>query len=126
MLASIVRFSIRFRGVVIGLAALVMLYGIYQLSRAGLDIFPEFSPKLVIIQTEAPGYSPEQVELLVTKPVENALNGTIGVENIRSESIQGLSIVNPAVFKYLGNRGQGGKYRRNHNIHTGRLRDELC
>jgi CzcA family heavy metal efflux pump len=94
MLAYIVRFSIRYRGVVIGFASLTMLYGIYQLSRAGLDIFPEFSPKLVIIQTEAPGYSPEQVELLVTKPVENALNGTIGVKNIRSESIQGLSIVN--------------------------------
>ena len=77
-----------------GLAVLVMLYGVYQLSRAGLDIFPEFSPKLVIIQTEAPGYSPEQVELLVTKPVENALNGVIGVQDIRSESIQGLSIVN--------------------------------
>ncbi|MEX2523458.1 MAG: efflux RND transporter permease subunit [Gammaproteobacteria bacterium] len=94
MLAGIIRFSIHHRGVVIGLASLLMLYGIYQISRAGLDIFPEFSPKLVIIQTEAPGYSAEQVELLVTRPIENALNGTIDVEYIRSESIQGLSIVN--------------------------------
>ena len=94
MLASIVRFSIRYKGVVISVACLVLLYGVYRLSRAGLDIFPEFSPKLVIIQTEAPGYSPEQVELLVTRPIENVLNGTIGVEYIRSESIQGLSIVN--------------------------------
>jgi CzcA family heavy metal efflux pump len=94
MLAPIVRFSIRYKGVVISMACLVLLYGVYRLSRAGLDIFPEFSPKLVIIQTEAPGYSPKQVELLVTRPIENVLNGTIGVKYIRSQSIQGLSIVN--------------------------------
>ena len=94
MLAQIVRFSIRYRGVVMGLAALLMIYSAFRLSRAGLDIFPEFSPKLIIIQTEAPGYSTEQVELLVTKPVEEALAGTIGLEYLRSESIQGLSIVN--------------------------------
>lgn len=94
MLASLVRFSINYRGVVISIATLLMFYSFYHLSRAGLDIFPEFSPNLIVVQTEAPGYSTEQVEILVTRPVENALSGLIGINHVRSESIQGLSIVN--------------------------------
>jgi len=94
MLASLVRFSINFRGVVIGVATLLMIYSVYRLSRAGLDIFPEFSPNLIVVQTEASGYSTEQVEILVTRPVESALSGLIGIDHVRSESIQGLSIVN--------------------------------
>jgi Cu/Ag efflux pump CusA len=93
MLASFVRFSIRFRGVIITLALLLLAYGSYQVSNAGLDIFPEFSPKLVIIQTESPGLSSEQVEILVTQQVENAIGGLINLDYVRSESIQGLSIV---------------------------------
>lgn len=64
------------------------------MSRAGLDIFPEFSPNLIVVQTEAPGYATEQVEILVTRPIETALSGLIGIDHVRSESIQGLSIVN--------------------------------
>lgn len=94
MLSSLIRFSIYNRNIVIAASLLMMLYGAYQISNAGLDIFPEFSPKLVVIQTEAPGYSAEQVEVLVTQIIENALMGMIGVETIRSESIQGLSVVN--------------------------------
>src|SRR3990172_1603132 len=94
MLAAIVRFSIRFRGVIITLACLLIAYDIYEIPRAGLDIFPEFSPKLVIIQTESPGLSTEQVEILVTQQIENAIGGLINLHHIRSESIQGLSIVN--------------------------------
>jgi CzcA family heavy metal efflux pump len=94
MLASLVRFAINFRGVVIALATLLMIYSVYRLSRAGLDIFPEFSPNLIVVQTEAPGYSTEQVEILVTRPIETALSGLIGIDHVRSESIQGLSIVN--------------------------------
>ncbi len=97
MLASLIRFSIRHYGIVIALAVLILLVGSYRFATAGLDIFPEFSPKQVIIQTEAPGLSSEQVELLVTQPVEIALSGTLGLQSIRSESIQGLSIVT-AVF----------------------------
>ncbi len=93
MLASIVHFSIRFRGVILGLAMLLIAYGIYEIPRAGLDIFPEFSPKMVIIQTESPGLSSEQVEILVTQRIENAIGGLINLNYIRSESIQGLSIV---------------------------------
>ncbi|MEF3074678.1 efflux RND transporter permease subunit [Methylobacter sp. Wu1] len=97
MLAALVRFSIRFYGIVIALAVLILLYGGYRFSTAGLDIFPAFSPKQVIIQTESPGLSSEQVEVLVTQQIEMAISGLIGMESVRSESIQGLSIVT-AIF----------------------------
>ncbi len=93
MLSTLVRFSIRFYGVVIAVAILLLCYGSYQFSTAGLDIFPEFSPKQVIIQTESPGFSAKQVEILVTQQIENRISGLIGMQSIRSESIQGLSIV---------------------------------
>ena len=98
MLSSLVRFSIRFYGIVFALAILLLLYGSYRFSHAGLDIFPEFSPKQVIIQTESPGYSAEQVEVLVTQAIETSISGVIGLKSISSESIQGLSIVT-AIFK---------------------------
>jgi len=94
MLGAIVRWSIRFRGLVVALACLLLIYGGYRLVGAGLDIFPEFSPKLVILQTEAPGLSAEEVEVLVTQPIESALGGLARLESMRSESIQGLSVVN--------------------------------
>ena len=97
MLSALIRFSIRHSGVVIAIATLVLLVGSYRFATAGLDIFPEFAPKQVIIQTESPGLSSEQVELLVTQQVETAISGAIGLESVRSESIQGLSIVK-AIF----------------------------
>lgn len=93
MLATLVRFAIRFYGLVIALAVLVLVYGGYRLGTAGLDIFPEFSPKRVIIQTEAAGLTAEQVEVLVTRQVETAVSGLVGLATVRSESIPGLSIV---------------------------------
>ncbi|MFW5451859.1 MAG: efflux RND transporter permease subunit [Methylophagaceae bacterium] len=93
MLAKVVAFSVRFRGVVVALAILLLAYGIYTLSNASLDIFPEFAPKQVIIQTEAQGLTAEQVEVLVTQPLENALGGLVGTESIRSQSIPSLSVV---------------------------------
>lgn len=93
MLAALVRFSIRFYGIVIALVVLILLYGGYRFSTAGLDIFPAFSPKQVVIQTESPGLSSEQVEVLVTQQIEMAVSGLIGMESVRSESIQGLSVV---------------------------------
>lgn len=93
MLATLVRFSIRFYGIVIALAVLILLYGGYRFTTAGLDIFPEFAPKRVIIQSEAPGLSAEQVETLVTRRIETSISGLVGLESVRSESIQGLSII---------------------------------
>ncbi len=97
MLSKLVHFSIRFSAIISAIAILLLLYGSYRFSNAGLDIFPEFSPKQVTIQTEAAGLSSEQVEVLVTQPIENAISGLIGLQTIRSESIQGLSIIT-AIF----------------------------
>ena len=98
MLSTLVRFSIRFYGIVVALAIIILLYGSYRFTTAGLDIFPEFAPKRVIIQSEAPGLSAEQVEVLVTRQIETAISGLVGMESVRSESIQGLSIIT-ATFK---------------------------
>jgi CzcA family heavy metal efflux pump len=93
MLSRLVGFSTRFRGVVLALACITILYGIYTTRHAKFDIYPEFAPPEVIVQTEAPGLAPEEVETLVTRPVEYALNGTPNLTSIRSQSIQGLSVV---------------------------------
>ncbi|HUF36695.1 MAG TPA: efflux RND transporter permease subunit [Gemmatimonadales bacterium] len=93
MLTAVVRGAIRHRGVAIGLAAALVLVGLTTLLRAPLDVFPEFAPPQVSIQTEAPGLSPEQVEALVTRPIENAINGVQGIAAVRSQSIQGLSVI---------------------------------
>lgn len=93
MLTAIVRFSLRFRGVVLSLAIALLGYGVYSLTQAKYDVFPEFAPPLVGIQTEAPGLSPEQVEVLVTQPIENVINGVSGIDSLRSNSIQGLSVI---------------------------------
>ena len=93
MMSALVRFSIRFSGVIIGLAALTMIYGIYSLKHSNLDVFPEFSPTQIIIQTESPGLSAELVESLVSQPVETSIAGTVGIISLRSQSIPGLSIV---------------------------------
>ena len=92
-LVRVIEFSLRFRGVVLILAAVCVAFGFYSLSRAKYDVFPEFAPPQVVIQTEAPGLAPEQVEVLVTQPVENAINGVAGIESLRSNSIQGLSVI---------------------------------
>ena len=93
MMSALVRFSIRFSGVIIGLATLMVLYGIHSLTHSNLDVFPEFSPTQLIIQTESSGLSAELVESLVSQPIENSIAGTVGIESMRSQSIPGLSIV---------------------------------
>jgi CzcA family heavy metal efflux pump len=93
MLSAIVRFALRFRGVVVALATVALGYGVYTLLQARYDVFPEFAPPEVQIQTEAPGLSPEQVEALVTQPIENAIVGLEGIESLRSGSILGISVV---------------------------------
>jgi CzcA family heavy metal efflux pump len=93
MLKAIVSFSLRFRGIVIALACLAFAYGIYSAIHAKLGVFPEFAPPQVVIQTEAPGMVAEQVEPLVTQPIENVLLGMSDVASIRSQSIQGLSVI---------------------------------
>src|SRR5436190_547251 len=98
MLQALVNFSLKFRGVVVVLACVVIGYGLYVGSQAKLDVFPNFVQPQVVVQTECPGLAPEQVELLVTKPIETTINGLGDMESLRSESIEGLSIIT-AVFK---------------------------
>jgi CzcA family heavy metal efflux pump len=98
MLRFIVQLSLRHRGIVIALALALLTWGSYVASRAPLDVFPEFVAPQVTIQAEAPGLSAEQVEVLVTRPIESAVNGASDLASVRSESIQGLSVVT-AVFK---------------------------
>ena len=93
MLSHIVHFSLRFRGIVIALALALAGYGIYSYTQAKYDVFPEFAPPMVNIQAEAAGLAPEQVEQLVTLPIENAINGVEGIEALRSQSIQGLGLI---------------------------------
>src|SRR6059058_4008025 len=98
MLQAIVQLSLRFRGVVLALACVLLGYGVWVAMHAKLDVFPDFVPPQVTVQTEAPGLSPEDVEQLVTRPIETALIGAGNQESIRSESIQGLSVIT-VIFK---------------------------
>jgi multidrug efflux pump subunit AcrB len=66
---------------------------VQTLRSAAYDVFPEFVPPQASVQTEAPGLSPQQVEMLVTRPLEAVINGANGVETVRSQSIQGLSVI---------------------------------
>jgi CzcA family heavy metal efflux pump len=94
MIRAIVRSSLRFRLLVVGIAAGIMVVGIVQLRDAPVDVLPEFSPPYAEIQTEALGLSAEEVEQLITVPLEaDLLNGVQGVEVIRSESVPGLSSI---------------------------------
>ena len=93
MLAGLVRFALVQRVLVLALAALLVVLGIRAGRDVPLDVFPEFAPPMVEIQTEAPGLSTEEVESLVTVPIETAVNGVPDLMTLRSKSVLGLSSV---------------------------------
>jgi CzcA family heavy metal efflux pump len=94
VIRAIVRSSLRFRLLVVGIAAGVLAVGIVQLRDAPVDVLPEFSPAYAEIQTEALGLSAEEVEQLITVPLEaDLLNGVQGVDVIRSQSVPGMSSI---------------------------------
>jgi CzcA family heavy metal efflux pump len=93
MLNSIVKWSIAQRWLVVIASIIISLWGFRVLTQMPLDVFPAFAPPQVEIQTEAPGLAPEEVESLVTRPIESAINGTPGVETVRSSSAVGISVV---------------------------------
>ena len=93
MLSWLVSTSIRLRVVLVVLCIVLLMVGYQSIRRAPLDVFPEFAPPIVEIQTEAPGLSSEQVENLVTMPLENTLTGIPKVKAVRSKSVLGLSQV---------------------------------
>jgi CzcA family heavy metal efflux pump len=98
MLNLLVAFAIRNRGVVIALATVAVVYGLFVVSRSKLDIFPEFAPSQVTVVTDARGFSSEQVEQLVSRPIEISISGSSGLKRLLSQSIQGLSVVT-AIFE---------------------------
>jgi CzcA family heavy metal efflux pump len=93
MLAAIVRASLRNPGIVTALACLIAALGLAALVAARFDVFPDFAPPHVLLQTEAPGLDATQVEALVTRPLEQLLAGTENVATVRSTSSQGLSAI---------------------------------
>ena len=93
MLTRLVGFSLSNRLIVLSLAALLLLFGILAAAGAPIDVFPEFAPPQVVVQTEAPGLSASEVESLVTIPLEQAVNGTPGLLTLRSSSAPGLSVL---------------------------------
>src|SRR4051794_40405733 len=93
MLSRLVHTSLRFRGVIVVAAGLLLAAGMVDSLRSPLDVFPEFAPPLVEVQVEAPGMSSEAVENLVTLPLESALNGLPRMTTLRSKSVQGLAAV---------------------------------
>ena len=85
--------ALRFRVLVLALCVVLMIVGVRTLQTTPMDVFPEFAPPLVEVQTEAPGLSTEEVESLISMPLENALNGTPWMKVIRSKSVLGLSSI---------------------------------
>jgi CzcA family heavy metal efflux pump len=98
MLRWIVGSSLKFRYVVAAAAAALMFFGVQQLRGSPVDVFPEFAPPRVEIQTLALGLSATEVEKLVTVPMEQALNGVPGLDLIRSKSVEQLSQIE-LIFK---------------------------
>ncbi len=93
MLATIVRASLARPRVIAIFGLLLSVLGAASLTRAHFDVFPDFAPPHVVIQTEAPGFDASQVEGLVTRPLESLLGGATEVQTVRSSSSQGLSVI---------------------------------
>jgi CzcA family heavy metal efflux pump len=93
MLNRIIRFSLRHRTLVLATAGAILLFGSLWIRRMPVDVFPDLSAPAVTVITEAQGLAPEEVELLVTFPLESALNGGPGVRRLRSVSAAGISVI---------------------------------
>ncbi len=107
MIAAVVRTALRFRGLVVGIAAAIIVIGVVTLRDAPVDVLPEFTPAYVEIQTESLGLSASEVEQLLTVPLEaDLLNGIEGVDVLRSSSLPGLSsivlVFEPGIDLYKG------------------------
>jgi Cu/Ag efflux pump CusA len=93
MLNVLIRFSLHHRALVLMIALVVMLFGAQTLTELPVEVLPDMTKPTVTILTEAPGLAPEEVETLVTQPIENAVQGVGGLDRLRSNSDVGLSLV---------------------------------
>src|ERR1700759_4355293 len=116
MLAAIVRASLAHPRIVTALSILIAVLGAAALIDARFDVFPDFAPPHVLVQTETPGLDATQVEALVTRPLEGLLAGTENVKSVRSTSSQGLSAIQ-VVFD------RGGDPYRQRQVVTERLEE---
>ena len=93
MFDKIIKFSLNNRIFVLGVSVLLMAYGFFELNRMPIDVFPDLNRPRVTVITEAHGLAPEEVETMVTIPLESVLNGAPGVIQIRSSSGIGISLI---------------------------------
>ena len=93
MFNSLIAWSLHNRLIVLAVTLVLFVAGGYALQRMPVDVFPEFAPPQVVIQTEVSGMAPQDVESLVTYPLESAINGTPGVSDVRSKTSVGLSTI---------------------------------
>ena len=93
MLNAIIRFSLRYRMLVLVISMAMLVYGSYLATQMSIDVFPDLDRPRVIIITECPGLATEEVETLVTQPIEIALLGARGVQAVRSQSTAGLNVI---------------------------------
>lgn len=93
MFTRLIAWSLHNRLLILAITIILCLLGGYTLQKMPVDVFPEFAPPQVVVQTEAPGMAPQDVETLITYPLESAINGTPGVAHVRSKTSVGLSTI---------------------------------
>src|SRR3954453_20681855 len=93
MLNAVIRLALRYRTLVLAASIVVLVYGGYLTTTIPIDVFPDLDRPRVVILTECPGMSPEEVETLVTQPIESRMLGATGVLAVRGQSSPGLTII---------------------------------
>jgi HME family heavy-metal exporter len=93
MLNAVIRFALRYRMLVVVMSLALLVYGSYLATTLPIDVFPDLDRPRVIIITECPGLATEEVETMITQPIEVALLGASGVQAVRSQSTAGLNVI---------------------------------